>query len=151
MTEQAGSAGPGAQPGGLQPPVSPFPAQARRDYAFPFRVDPTSRQTSVASYTAHVDQLIRQLLLTAPGERVNLPQFGCGLGQLVFAPASDALLATLQIRIRASLQQWLGTLIEVADVTLAAGGDLGPGTVEVTVTYRQIDTQTSQRLTVTVM
>ena len=99
MTEQTGSA---AQPGGLQPPVSPFPAQARRDYAFPFRVDPTSRQTSVTSYTAHIDQMIRQLLLTAPGERVNLPQFGCGLGQLVFAPASDALLATLQIRIRAS-------------------------------------------------
>lgn len=150
MTEQA-AAGPGAQPGGLQPPVSAFPAQPRRDYAFPFRVDPTSRQTSVTSYTAHINQLIRQVLLTAPGERVNLPQFGCGLGQLVFAPASDALLATLQIRIRASLQQWLGTLIEVADVVLTAGGELGPGTVEVTVTYRQIDTQTSQRLTVTVM
>jgi phage baseplate assembly protein W len=128
-----------------------FPAPARQDYAFPFRVDPTSRQTSVTPYAAHINQLIRQLLLTAPGERVNLPQFGCGLGQLVYAPTSDALLATLQIRIRASLQQWLGTLIEVADVTLAAGGDLGPGAVEVTVTYRQIETQTSQRLTVTVM
>ena len=36
-------------------------------------------------------------------------------------------------------------------MALATGGDLGPGTVEVTVSYRQIDTQTSQRLTVTVM
>jgi uncharacterized protein len=150
MTEQAGSAGSGA-PGGLQPPVSPFPAQSRQDYAFPFRVDPASRQTSITSYTAHIDQLIRQLLLTAPGERVNLPQFGCGLAQLVYAPASDALLATLQIRIQAGLRQWLGDVIEVADVALATGGDLGPGAVEVTVTYRQVDTQTSQRLTVTVM
>ena len=59
---------------------------ARQDYAFPFQIDTASQQTAQAGYSAHVDQMIRQLLLTDPGERVDLPQFGCGLRSLVFAP-----------------------------------------------------------------
>ena len=51
----------------------------RRDYAFPFRIDGGSQQTAQSPYAAHVEQMIRQLLLTTPGERVDLPQFGCGL------------------------------------------------------------------------
>ena len=62
---------------------------ARTDYAFPFRIDPVSGQAPQAAYAAHVDQMIRQVLLTAPGERVDLPEFGCGLRQLLFAPNSD--------------------------------------------------------------
>ncbi len=48
----------------------------RHDYAFPFSIDPVSRQGARASYPAHVDQMIRQVLLTSPGERTNLPDFG---------------------------------------------------------------------------
>ena len=53
----------------------------RRDFAFPLRIDvaAASQQTAQPNSAAHVDQMVRQLLLTAPGERVNLPQFGCGL------------------------------------------------------------------------
>lgn len=50
---------------------------ARTDYAFPFRIDPVSGQALQTPYAAHVDQMIRQVLLTAPGERADLPQFGC--------------------------------------------------------------------------
>ena len=46
---------------------------ARQDYAFPFRIDPASQQTAQAGYPAHVDQMVRQLLLTTPGERVRPP------------------------------------------------------------------------------
>jgi phage baseplate assembly protein W len=63
----------------------------RTDYYDPFRVDPASQQTGQAGYGDHVYQMVRQLLLTSPGERVNLPQFGCGLRALVFAPITDAL------------------------------------------------------------
>jgi len=58
------------------------------------------------------------VLFTVPGERVNRPDFGCGLLQLVFAPNSDALAAAVQMTVQGSLQQWLGELIEVEAVTV---------------------------------
>jgi hypothetical protein len=57
--------------------------------------------------------MIEQLLFTNPGERVNRPDFGSGLLQLVFAPNSPELAAALQVSMQATLQRWLGDLIEV--------------------------------------
>ena len=74
----------------------------RTDYAFPFRIDPVSGQAAQAPYAAHVDQMIRQILLTTPGERVDLPQVGCGIRQLLFAPSSTALQSTTQLLIPSS-------------------------------------------------
>ena len=48
----------------------------RRDFAYPFRIDAASGQAAQAAYQDHVDQMIRQILLTDPGERVCLPDFG---------------------------------------------------------------------------
>jgi phage baseplate assembly protein W len=122
----------------------------RQDFAYPFRIDPASQQTAQTGYPAHVDQMVRQLLLTNPGERVNLPQFGCGLRSLVFAPNTDALAATVKLRVIQGLNQWLGSEVSVLDVEVAGGTGATPGTLEVTVTYTLIETQTSQAVTVTV-
>jgi phage baseplate assembly protein W len=126
----------------------------RQDYAFPFRIDPASQQTAQAGYPAHVDQMVRQLLLTTPGERADLPQFGCGLRSLVFAPDSDALAATVKLRVIQALSQWLAGVVTVADVTVGPGVSGGavaePGTLTVTVSYTLVETQTSQAVTVTV-
>jgi hypothetical protein len=125
---------------------------ARTDFTHPFRVDPVSGQTAQAGYAAHVDQMVRQVLLTSPGERVNLPQFGCGLRQLVFAPLSDALAATVKLRTLQALQQWLGGIVDVTEVTVANSADGGvpePGTIQVTVSYTLVETQTPTRTTVT--
>jgi phage baseplate assembly protein W len=125
----------------------------RQDYAFPFRVDPTSRQTAQSAYPAHVDQMVRQLLLTSPGERVNLPQFGCGLRSLVFAPNTDALVATVKLRVIQGLTQWLNGIVTVIDVTVVGGTGSAapePGALEVTVTYTLVETQTTQTVTVAV-
>jgi uncharacterized protein len=126
---------------------------ARQDYAFPFQIDSASQQTAQAGYAAHVDQMIRQLLLTDPGERVDLPQFGCGLRSLVFAPNSDALAATVQLRVIQGLNQWLAGIVNVVGVTVGAGqggAPIEPGTLEVTVTYTLVETQTNQAVTVAV-
>lgn len=125
---------------------------ARQDFAFPFRVDPVSQQTAQAAYTAHVDHLVRQLLLTTPGERVDLPQFGCGLRALVFAAGSDALEATVKLRVIQGLARWLDGIVTVVDVALGAapGTIVEPGTIQVTVTYNLVETQTDQTATVTV-
>ena len=126
---------------------------ARQDYAFPFRVDTASQQTAQAGYAAHVDQMIRQLLLTDPGERVDLPQFGCGLRSLVFAPNSDALAATVKLRVIQGLTQWLAGIVNVVQVTTGAspgGPPLDPGTLQVTVMYTLVETQTNQTVTVAI-
>jgi uncharacterized protein len=128
-------------------------AITRQDYAFPFRIDTASQQTAQAGYPDHVDQMIRQLLLTDPGERVDLPQFGCGLRSLVFAPISDALAATVQLRVNQGLQQWLAGIVNVVEVVAGSGTNgppVEPGTLEVTVTYTLVETQTTQAVTVTV-
>jgi phage baseplate assembly protein W len=69
----------------------------RNDFAVPFRIDAASGQAAQASYQDHVDQMIRQVLLTDPGERVCLPTFGAGLRRLLFAPMSAQLQASAQM------------------------------------------------------
>ena len=64
----------------------------------------------------HVRDLIEQLLFTQPGERVNRPEFGSGVMQLVFAAASPEVAATAEFLIRGALQQWLADRLSVADV-----------------------------------
>lgn len=73
-----------------------------------------------ADYARHVDQLIRQVLLTNPGERINRPDFGCGIRRMVFAPNSDAAASLLKATILQSLSKWLGGLITVEDTQVNA-------------------------------
>ena len=81
----------------------------------PYRFDARGR-TAETKTSEHIRDLIEQVLFTAPGERVNRPDFGCGLQRLVFAPNSDELAAASQFLIQGALQQWLGDLIELNDV-----------------------------------
>jgi phage baseplate assembly protein W len=97
----------------------------RHDYAFPFRID-GSGQAGQAGYEAHVEQMVKQVLLTSPGERIDLPEFGCGLRRLVFAPHDENLNATTQMIVRQSLTKWLGTVIDVQRVRVLEPGELGP-------------------------
>jgi phage baseplate assembly protein W len=79
---------------------------------FPFHIDTRGRigETSDAD---HIRDLIEQFLFTNAGERVNRPDFGSGLLQLVFAPNSPELAAALQFTVQAGLQRWLGDVIDV--------------------------------------
>jgi phage baseplate assembly protein W len=81
----------------------------------PYRFDARGR-TAETNTSEHIRDLIEQVLFTAPGERVNRPDFGCGLQRLVFAPNSDELAAASQFLVQGALQQWLGDLIELNDV-----------------------------------
>ncbi|HEY2284992.1 MAG TPA: GPW/gp25 family protein [Streptosporangiaceae bacterium] len=125
---------------------------ARRDYSVPFAIDHASRQASGVDYAVHVEQMIMQVLFTIPGERVNLPQFGCGLRQLVFAPLSGALAVNTEITVRQALGQWLGGLIEVGAVTAQGsddpGGPVEPGTLLITISYTLLDTRTAHQIQV---
>lgn len=86
---------------------------------YPYRIDGRGR-TALTDEADHIRDMIEQVLLTSPGERVNRPTFGCGLLRLVFEPTSPELAATLQFTIRAALQQWLGDLIEPTAVEVVS-------------------------------
>jgi|WetSurMetagenome_2_1015567.scaffolds.fasta_scaffold00577_14 uncharacterized protein len=84
---------------------------------FPFHFD-SRGGTATTDDDDHIRDMIEQFLFTNPGERVNRPDLGSGLLQLVFAPNSPELAAALQLTIQAGLQQWLGDVIEVRQLVV---------------------------------
>lgn len=86
---------------------------------FPFRIDGRGRSAETAE-DDHIRDLIFQVLFTNPGERVNRPDFGCGIKQLVFMPNSDALATATQFLVQGSLQRWLDGVIQVESVDVEA-------------------------------
>jgi len=102
---------------------------------YPFHVDGRGR-VGVAGEDAHIRDMIHQVLFTNPGERVNLPDFGCGLIQLLFMPNSDALATATRFTVQGALQRWLNDLIRVEQVRVSNDEER----LEVTVVYVRRDT-----------
>jgi phage baseplate assembly protein W len=106
-------------------------ATTRTDYLdFPYHVGGRGR-TAETDEDDHVRDLIRQVLFTSPGERVNRPDFGCGVSQLVFMPNGDTLAAATQFLVQGALTRWLDSVIAVHRVEIAAEDNV----LAVTVAY----------------
>jgi len=101
----------------------------------PFRLDGRGRVATTEA-DDHVRDMIYQVLFTNPGERVNLPDFGCGLLQLVFEPNSDALATATQFLVQGSLQRWLADVVQVDRVEITNE----EGQLIVDVAYTRLDT-----------
>ena len=97
---------------------------------FAFRIDGRGR-TAATDDADHIRDMIEQLLFTNPGERVNRPEFGSGLLQMVFQPNSVELAAALQFTLQAALQQTLGDRIQLLGVAVINEDS----TLQVTVQY----------------
>lgn len=106
---------------------------------YPFHFDRRGR-TALSGDDDHIRDLIEQLLFTAPGERVNRPDFGSGLMQLVFAASGDETASAVQLLVQGALQQWLGDLIQVEDVQV----DSQESTLRVSVQYIVLRNQQRQ-------
>jgi phage baseplate assembly protein W len=89
------------------------------EIAFPYGLDDRGR-TASATYDAHVEQMLVLLLLTQPGERVNLPTFGCGLLDQVFAPNSPEIATALNVTIAAAISLWLRDVLAVTSLDVTA-------------------------------
>lgn len=108
----------------------------RRSYLdFPFAFDEQGRSAATDS-DDHIRDMIALVLFTAPGERVNRPEFGCGVKQLVFAPLSDALAAATEQLIHGSLIRWLDPVISLEKVETTADD----ATLEITISYVRRET-----------
>ncbi len=92
----------------------------------------------------YIRQLMLQVLLTTPGERVNRPDFGCGVRAMVFAPNSPAGAALAEVLVHQALTRWLADLIAVERITVTAE----EATMSIDITYRAIHRNDSQILNV---
>lgn len=89
--------------------------------AYPWSFDNRGR-TNLADTDTHVTHMLEQLLFTNPGERVNRPDFGSGLQQLVFAPTSPEIAAALQFTLKAAIQRWLSDVLELQSLIVSSEG-----------------------------
>src|SRR5215831_10198114 len=86
---------------------------------FPLHFDNRGRSAATDD-DDHIRDMIEQFLFTNTGERVNRPDFGSGLLQMVFAPNSPEIASALQLTIQAGLQRWLGDIIVVQKVEVTS-------------------------------
>jgi len=109
--------------------------------SFPYKVNDLA-QTATASGDENIRAKIVQVVLTSPGERVNLPDFGCGLRDLVFDPNNDILAATTEFAISKALQQWLSDDIIVQSVDVSNSNTdprIAEGELQIEVVYLRRD------------
>lgn len=102
---------------------------------FPLGFDERGR-SAVTDSNDHIRDMIYLVLFTAPGERVNRQEFGCGVKQLVFAPLSDALAAATEQLIHGALIRWLDPVISLEKVEATAN----EATLEINVSYVRRET-----------
>jgi len=109
--------------------------------SFPYKVNDLA-QTATTSGDENIRAKIVQVVLTSPGERVNLQDFGCGLRDLVFDPNNDILAATTEFAISKALQQWLSDDIIVQSVDVSNSNTdprIAEGELQIEVVYLRRD------------
>ena len=115
------------------------------DVAFAYHLDARGR-TAAATPDDHILQMLEQLLFTRPGERVNRPDFGCGLLDLVFSPNAPELAAALDVTVAAAVQRWLGDVIALTSLEVSTQ----ESTLTVDLAYQVLATGTTTTATLTV-
>jgi uncharacterized protein len=99
---------------------------------FPFAIDASGgRLREERSYDAYMVQLIKQVILTGLGERINRPDFGSNTRQMVFGPNNPAAATYGRTLVYQALTTWLEGYIRVEDVQVRAVQE----TLTVTVEY----------------
>jgi hypothetical protein len=111
---------------------------------YPFSIDGRGR-TADAAPDPHIRQLIEQVLFTGPGERVNRPDFGSQLQQLLFSPNSPEIAAATQFLAQGALEQWLGDVIHVEAVEVISDESL----LEIRIQYVVLRNQERQQVELT--
>lgn len=84
-----------------------------RHLAFPFRIGDDGRTRSPENLDEHVKQELIQLLLTNPGEREMLPDFGGGMRRLIFENNSDVTAGVAKATITQAVSHWLNERVEL--------------------------------------
>lgn len=118
-----------------------------RGISFPPRVGPDGRIAWSAG-ADNVRDCIRVILTTEPRQRLQLPDFGCGLNRLLFEPNTAATRQQVQDQVRKALARW-EPRITVESVSVESDAQ-DPQSAVVTITYRLISTQDRERVQLSV-
>lgn len=97
----------------------------------PYRVDTTGRSAMTDDARQHARDLIEAVLFTAPGERVNRPDFGSGLLDMVFDTNNQALETAGDFLIQSAIQKHLSEVLTVTQLSLRRD----EGMLEITLSY----------------
>ena len=87
-----------------------------RGWAFPLRTDATGG-IALVSREREIEEAIRLILGTAPGERPMRPEFGCRINEYVFASADGGTANAIAAEVKHALRRW-EPRIDVQDVTV---------------------------------
>jgi len=88
-----------------------------RGWAFPLRTDATGG-TAMVSREREIEEAIRLILGTSPGERPMRPEFGCRIHDFVFASADGSTAGLVADEVRRALGRW-EPRIDVVDVAVS--------------------------------
>jgi phage baseplate assembly protein W len=114
---------------------------------FPPRVGPNGRLIW-SSGEENIRESICIILRTRPGERLHLPDFGCGLDEYLFEPNDIANLRQIQEAVKQSLTRW-EPRIKLDDIRVALNAAEAT-MVDITIFYTLIATQKRERVNLSV-
>lgn len=101
--------------------------------AYPLAFDADrGRFAKTIDYERYVRDLVLQTLLSAPGERINRPEFGTPIPQLVFASVNEQMVDLVNAQIRRAMERWLNRIVRVERIEIRRPE---PSTVEIEVSY----------------
>jgi len=112
-------------------------------WKFPLQVTPRGA-IATSSEEQRIEESILLILSTAPGERLMLPDFGCGIHELVFAPNDSGTISKAVDQVRKSLTTY-EPRINVLDVTAQISSDQ-PNLLLIRVDYRVRDNNSMKNL-----
>jgi phage baseplate assembly protein W len=88
-----------------------------RGISFPLRTTASGALATVGD-DQELREAMRLILGTATGERPMRPEFGCGIHDLIFAPANSTTAGLAADEVRRSLNRW-EPRVDVEDVTIS--------------------------------
>ncbi|MCD4768147.1 MAG: GPW/gp25 family protein [Methanosarcinales archaeon] len=110
--------------------------------SFPFCIGKDGRTAHVLSLEEHVRDELIQLILTNPGERLFLPEFGGGARRLVFENIDEAVAGLTKATLTRAISKWLGHRITLEDLNVTVENE----TIEVDIKYRIAGTEDTRIL-----
>ncbi|MFZ5475677.1 MAG: GPW/gp25 family protein [Myxococcota bacterium] len=118
-----------------------------RGWSFPFQFESAQGGVALSEYEENIRQCICVIIGTRPGERQMLPNFGCRIHELLFAPNTSQTASQISYYVRDALDRF-EPRIEVQEVTSVP--DPNGGGIKVSVKYKIKATSAVQNLNYTV-
>jgi len=115
-----------------------------RGWSFPLRFSSRDRSVEMVSEFEDIEQSLRILMATHPGERVMQPAYGCGVRSLVFEEVSEHLMTEIKDMLRRSIM-FFEPRVELLEVKTLVADALG-GRLQIEIDYRVRSTNTRHNM-----